>query len=181
MPSALRPATLVEPGSAPCRASVRTPLGRMDVAACDEGLVGAWFEGAAHLPDFRAWPAVRSHPLLDRAADELAAYFAGALQVFRTPRLALWGTDFQRRVWVALESVPWGQRTTYGLLAAAVGSPQAVRAAGAAVGRNPWSIMVPCHRVVGANGSLTGYAGGLARKRALLEAEGWLAGAGSGR
>lgn len=152
--------------------TIVTPLGPMLLAAGDAGLAGAWFEGQSHHPDASAWQLVKSQRWLDQAADELQAYFRGQCRQFQTPRAAAWGTPFQRSVWEALAAIPWGATTRYGALAAQLKNPLAVRAVGAAVGRNPWSIVVPCHRVLGANGSLTGYAGGLARKQELLTREG---------
>ena len=105
-----------------------------------------------------------------QARQELAEYFAGARTKFDVP-LAPEGTAFQRRVWQALLQVPYGATATYGDIARKIGSPKAVRAVGAANGRNPIAIVVPCHRVIGANGTLTGYGGGLTRKRALLDLE----------
>ena len=111
---------------------------------------------------------------LGRVREALEAYFAGELREFRLP-LAPRGTDFQLRVWSALQRIPHGTTISYARLAARVGCPRAPRAVGRANATNPISIVVPCHRVVGSDGSLTGYAGGLARKRALLELEGCLA------
>jgi methylated-DNA-[protein]-cysteine S-methyltransferase len=108
---------------------------------------------------------------LDHAQQELLAYFDGRLQQFTTPRSAVLGTAFQRAAWQQLCEIGYGTTTSYGALAAALGRPAAVRAVGGAVGRNPWSIIVPCHRVVGRQGQLTGYAGGLQRKLALLTLE----------
>lgn len=152
--------------------TIATPLGPMLLAAGDAGLAGAWFEDQRHHPDASAWQAVKSQRWLDQSAEELQAYFGGQCRQFKTPRAAAWGTTFQRSVWEALAAIPWGATTSYGALAAKLHKPLAVRAVGAAVGRNPWSIVVPCHRVLGANGSLTGYAGGLARKQDLLTREG---------
>jgi methylated-DNA-[protein]-cysteine S-methyltransferase len=148
-----------------------TPLGKLRLAATDDGLAGVWFEQQRHAPDTSWGTPVSSHTWLDRAAGELNAYFAGQGIAFQTPRVALWGTEFQRRVWQALTRIGHGQTTTYGALAAQLGQPRAVRAVAAAVGRNPWSIVVPCHRVVGASGALTGYAAGLERKAQLLNLE----------
>ena len=103
-------------------------------------------------------------------AEQFTAYFAGTLQRFELP-LALTGTPFQQRVWLALAEIPYGQTRSYGEQAASIGQPTAVRAVGAANGRNPLPIILPCHRVIGRDGSLTGYAGGLTRKRWLLEHE----------
>ena len=106
------------------------------------------------------------------AAEQLAAYFAGELTAFRLP-LRAEGTDFRKRVWAALDDVPYGATTTYGEIAARIGASRpAVRAVGGAIGANPLLILHPCHRVIGADGSLTGYAGGLGRKTQLLSLEG---------
>jgi methylated-DNA-[protein]-cysteine S-methyltransferase len=107
---------------------------------------------------------------LQEARSQLAAYFKGKLRCFDLP-LVFWGTPFQRTVWRKLLKIPYGQTVTYSELARRVGNPSALRAVGAACGRNPLSIVVPCHRVVGADGRLTGYAGGLVAKRQLLELE----------
>jgi methylated-DNA-[protein]-cysteine S-methyltransferase len=107
---------------------------------------------------------------LEQVRAELAEYFAGERERFDF-ELAPRGTEFQRAVWSALTEIPYGTTTTYAALARHLGRPNAVRAVGAANGANPWAIVVPCHRVIGADGSLTGYAGGLERKRALLELE----------
>ena len=152
--------------------TIRTPQGPMLLAASEAGLAGAWFEGQSHHPDARAWPVVREQRWIDRAEQELTAYFKGEVQVFNTPRVPAWGTAFQQSVWQALCAIPHGSTCSYGQLAAQLNKPLAVRAVGAAVGRNPWSVIVPCHRVLGAQGQLTGYAGGLERKRALLTLEG---------
>ncbi len=152
--------------------TISTPLGPMLLAAGEAGLAGVWFEGQSHHPDPSGWQAVNSQCWLDQAAEELQAYFRGECRQFKTPRAAAWGTTFQRSVWEALAAIPWGATTRYGAIAAQLKNPLAVRAVGAAVGRNPWSIVVPCHRVLGADGSLTGYAGGLDRKRELLTREG---------
>jgi len=106
----------------------------------------------------------------DQAIRELDAYFAGKLRQFGVP-LDLRGTDFQRRVWEALQRIPYGEHSTYGKIAAAVGNPKACRAVGRANGSNPVAIIVPCHRVIGTNGKLVGYAGGLDKKKALLDLE----------
>ena len=109
-------------------------------------------------------------PLTDEAFRQLQEYFAGERRRFELP-CELRGTDFQKKVWSALETIPYGQTRSYGDIARMVGSPKAVRAVGAANGKNPLWIVVPCHRVVGADGSLTGYAGGLEMKKRLLELE----------
>jgi methylated-DNA-[protein]-cysteine S-methyltransferase len=109
-------------------------------------------------------------PTLDAARKQLDAYFAGRLKSFDLP-LAPRGTDFQRQVWKALTRIPYGETTSYGAIARQVGEPGAARAVGAANGANPICIIVPCHRVIGADGSLTGFGGGLDRKRFLLSLE----------
>lgn len=112
-----------------------------------------------------------ANPLLREAARELRDYFAGILRVFRTP-LDLRGTDFQLSVWNELRKIPYGETRSYAQIAEAIGKPRAVRAVGAANGSNPVAIVVPCHRVIGLNGRLTGYGGGLPMKKRLLELEG---------
>ncbi len=151
-----------------------TPLGTMTAAATAAGLAGLWFDGQAHHPGPLALPDDATHPHLQAAARALQAYFNGAADPLRSVPLDLHGTAFQRAVWRALAALPRGATSTYGQIASAAGSPAAVRAAGAAIGRNPVSVLVPCHRVLGRDGSLTGYAGGLPRKAALLQAEGVL-------
>jgi len=147
------------------------PLGPMLLLAVDDALAGIHFDGQRHHPivgaDSRHDP---GHPALRAAKAQLAEYFAGTRTAFALP-LAPVGTPFQRAVWTAIRAVGYGETITYGELAARTGSPRAIRAAGAATGRNPWGIVVPCHRIVGADGALTGYAGGLERKRALLALE----------
>ena len=135
-------------------------------------LVGVYFPVHAHV-DAATTSAVReveSDEALDYAARELAEYFAGRRRAFSTP-LAAQGTDFQRAVWGALAEIPYGARRSYLEIARSLGREGAVRAVGAANARNPLSIFVPCHRVVAANGALTGYAGGLAAKQWLLAHE----------
>ena len=149
-----------------------SPLGTMLLAATGRGLAGVWFEGQRHQPDGRMWPIDASHPVLVRAMQQLDEYFGGRRTSFDLPLDLRRGTTFQQSVWQALLGIPCGQHVTYGALSRRIGKPEAVRAVGAAVGRNPVSIVVPCHRVLGSNGSLTGYAGGLERKTALLRLEG---------
>lgn len=152
-----------------------SPLGTMIVAVTDRGLAGVWFEGQRHLPDTRRWPTDDRHPVLVRALTQLREYFGGQRRHFDLPLDLQGGTTFQQSVWQALLAIPGGETTSYGRLSQRIGKPAAVRAVGAAVGRNPLSIVVPCHRVLGTDGSLTGYAGGLERKTALLKLEGVLA------
>lgn len=153
----------------------RSPLGRIILAATDSGLAGLWFDDQRHLPSKTVadkWPEQPKHALLHQAKAELDEYFAGQRRQFSLPLDLRSGTLFQQSVWQALLSIEPGQTSSYGAISAITGRPTAFRACGAAIGRNPVSIIVPCHRVIGANGSLTGYAGGLARKTALLRLEG---------
>ncbi len=149
-----------------------SPLGPMIIAATSRGIAGIWFEGQRHMPDAVAWPLAPSHPLLAQAIAQLEEYFNGTRTRFDLPLDLQGGTAFQQSVWQALLAIPAGGTLSYGVLSQRIGQPAAVRAVGAAVGRNPVSIVVPCHRVVGADGSLTGYAGGVERKSALLRLEG---------
>ena len=148
-----------------------TPLGTMVLAASASGLVGAWFVGQKHAPHTQSWTQSTDHMVLQHAVQELKEYFAGERLVFTLPLDLSTGTPFQQTVWSVLLSIPAGQTFSYGDVAHQIGKPTASRAVGAAVGRNPISIVVPCHRVVGSAGQLTGYAGGLARKTALLQLE----------
>jgi methylated-DNA-[protein]-cysteine S-methyltransferase len=154
------------------QARLDTPLGPMTAAATALGLGGLWFDGQAHHPGPLDTPLEPQHPVLRQAARALQAYFTAPQQAVGTlPPLDLGGTPLQQAVWLALLAIGPGQTRRYGELAAALGRPGAARAIGAAVGRNPVSVLVPCHRVLGAGGQLTGYAGGLDRKRALLGGE----------
>lgn len=167
---------------------VATPLGDLLVAAADEGIFGAYFDGQKHQPP-RAWFGVEIPPpaqrpdappqardeLLDAARDQLTAWFARERDDFDLP-LAPLGTPFQRAVWERLLAIPLGATTTYGVISASL-SPDGVapqgqaQGVGQAVGHNPITVVVPCHRVVGSDGSLVGFAGGLDRKRWLLARE----------
>ncbi len=156
------------------RTTTDSPLGPLTLAATAKGMVGLWFDNQAHLPEkpaMDAWPPAADHPVLQQAAQELKEYFAGQRQRFTVPLDLGYGTAFQQLVWQRLLAIAPGQTVSYGSISAQLGRPNAVRAVGGAVGRNPIGIIVPCHRVVGANGALTGYAGGLARKVALLQLE----------
>ncbi len=155
--------------AAQCR--ITTPLGPMTLAATADGLAGAWFDGQAHHPGPLAAPVAADNRWLLQATRELGEYFEAQRQRFDVP-LDPQGTPFQQAVWQALQGIPCGALQRYGEIARQLGRPQAARAVGAAVGRNPISVVVPCHRVVGQDGSLTGYAGGLQRKEALLRLEG---------
>jgi len=145
-----------------------SPLGPLTLVASDDALVGLYLQ-AREPGALDAVP--RATPLLEQAVDELREYFAGQRQRFELP-LAPEGTPFQRDVWAALQAIPFGTTWSYARLARTVGRPAAVRAVGAANGRNPIALIIPCHRVIGADGSLTGYGGGLPRKRWLLAHEG---------
>jgi len=151
--------------------TISTPLGDVLLARTEAGLAGAWFTGQKAHPIAIAAPRRDDDPLLRAAVSQLGEYFADQRQKFDLT-LDMRGTEFQRQVWRALLGIARGQTASYGDIARQIGSPSAVRAVGAAVGRNPLSVIVPCHRVVGSDGSLTGYAGGLERKRALLHLEG---------
>ena len=158
----------------PVRTHVQSPLGGITLAATANGLAGLWFDGQKHLPDMTDWPVDDAHPVLQQAAQLVQRYFAGETVSFDMPLDLSHGTAFQQSVWRALLGIPRGQTTSYAALGTDIGKPAAVRAVGAAVGRNPLSVVVPCHRVLGSDGSLTGYAGGLERKTALLGLEGAL-------
>ena len=149
--------------------SVSTPLGPVLVVAADDRLAGLYFDSHARTPALDGLPRRRS-ATLDQVGMELAEYFAGTRISFDVPIL-LEGTPFQVAVWRALIEIPSGTTSTYGEIARQLGRPQGARAVGAANGLNPISIIVPCHRLVGADGSLTGYGWGLDRKRRLLELE----------
>lgn len=153
------------------QARLHTPLGPMTAAATEAGLAGLWFDDQAHHPGTLVAPQDPGQRWIRAAEDALRAYFAGPGAAPALPPLDLHGTAFQRAVWQALQALAPGQTISYAELARRVGRPAAVRAVGAAVGRNPVSVLVPCHRVLGSGGALTGYAGGLDRKRALLSHE----------
>ncbi len=155
-----------------CYDTFNGPQGRMLLLANDEGLAGIFFNRQKHHPKRQAdWKKDPQHRVLRQAKRELAEYFAGERKRFGVA-LSPEGTPFQRSVWKAIATVGFGETITYGELARRAGHPGSARAAGAATGRNPIGIIVPCHRIMGANGALTGYAGGLSRKRALLALEG---------
>lgn len=155
---------------------VNSPVGDLTLVADQEALIAVLWEtewagrvkiGATQLDD--------SHPLLEKTAAQLREYFQGSRTKFELP-LKMQGTEFQVRVWSALQEIPFGETRTYAELAKAIGQPKASRAVGASNGRNPLSIVIPCHRVIGANGKLTGFAGGLPAKENLLRLEGRLIG-----
>jgi len=150
-----------------------SPVGTLTLAATDDGLHAIEFPRNRH-PANRAGWTEGQHPVLDLAARQLDEYFAATRRAFDLP-LAPRGTDFQRTVWLALAGIAYGETVSYAQLAHRVGKPTAMRAVGAANGRNPLPIVLPCHRVIGADGSLTGFGGGLPTKQFLLELEGALA------
>lgn len=154
---------------------IDSPLGDILLRGQDGALTGLFFVGQKYYPgDVRQLPAAPAADtrLFEQAAEEMDAYFAGSLQAFTVP-IRFGGSAFQQDIWQALCAIEFGDTTTYGQLAARLGLPSGhARAVGGAVGRNPLSVIVPCHRVLGASGDLTGYAGGVDRKRALLKLEG---------
>lgn len=147
-------------------------IGPLLLVASDGALTHVWFDGLRHAKASEAEVAPEDAAVLAAATMQLTEYFAGTRHEFDLPLRAA-GTEFQHAVWDALAEIPWGTTTTYGAIARHLGMPvSASRAVGAANGANPLSIVVPCHRVIGADGTLTGYGGGLARKSALLRLEG---------
>lgn len=144
-----------------------TPLGPLTLEASPDGLAGVSFPGRGGA---RRWDR-RDPTALDPVGAALEAYFAGERRSFEDLTLDLSGSRFDLAVWHALRAIPYGETATYGQIARAVGRPDIVRAVAAAIGRTPTPIVVPCHRVIGADGSLTGYGGGLQRKQALLDLE----------
>lgn len=145
-----------------------SPVGLLTLAGRDGRLMHLRMVDQTYEPSREGWEPDDS--AFADAVDQLSAYFAGERTEFDL-ELDMVGTQFQRRVWDALQTIPYGETCTYGEIARQIGSPSASRAVGLANGHNPIGIIVPCHRVIGANGSLTGYGGGLDRKRALLELE----------
>jgi methylated-DNA-[protein]-cysteine S-methyltransferase len=150
----------------------KSPQGEMLLVATDDGVAGIYFAGQKYFPKKgKEWRRDPKHAPLRQAKRELKEYFAGRRKRFEVA-LDPGGTPFQRSVWKAISKVGFGETATYSELARRAGHAGSARAAGAATGRNPLSVIVPCHRIMGADGSLTGYAGGLQRKRALLALEG---------
>ncbi|HKT05845.1 MAG TPA: methylated-DNA--[protein]-cysteine S-methyltransferase [Rugosimonospora sp.] len=144
--------------------AVPAPIGALGVASDGTGICAVRFEG----PGGRTGA---TDPLLDRAAEQLAAYFAGDRSDFELPLSVSGGSTFERAVWAEIAAIPYGEMITYGEIATAVGDRTAARAVGIACNHNPLPILVPCHRVVGAGGKMVGFGGGLHRKRFLLELE----------
>ncbi|SEJ64449.1 methylated-DNA-[protein]-cysteine S-methyltransferase [Sphingobium sp. AP50] len=148
-----------------------SPVGALTLVASEKGLVAIlWEEDDPARVRLSSREERPDHPMLAQTAQQLTAYFAGTLQDFTVP-LDFRGTDFQQKVWAALCTIPFGETRSYGDIARLIGHPTASRAVGAANGRNPISIIAPCHRVVGTNGALTGFAGGVEVKRWLLDFE----------
>lgn len=154
-------------GAGPLALIMPSPIGGLKLTSDGEALTGLWFMRAP-APPLKETP----DSVLKSAIEELNAYFARRLTQFQTPVRPARGTEFQRKVWNALRDIPYGVTRSYADIARSIGQPTAMRAVGAANGANPISIMVPCHRVIGAKGALVGFGGGLDSKRELLELEG---------
>lgn len=152
-----------------CYTTFQSPLGTMTLQANQNGLLGAWFETQTTQPK-ELGRYTETDVILNDAIVQLNEYFSGERKVFELP-LAAKGTPFQQQVWHALTKIPFGETWSYQQIANEIGNPKAVRAVGLANGKNPISVVVPCHRVIGKNGKLTGYAGGVERKAKLLELE----------
>ena len=150
--------------------TIASPVGDLILYATDAALVAAQMNHQKHALALDAEEAHRPHAVLDSAARDFEAYFSGNLKTIKTP-LAATGTAFQQKVWAALRTIPFGETWSYVQLAKKIGKPNASRAVGMANSRNPIAILVPCHRVIGADGSLTGYAGGVENKKWLLDHE----------
>lgn len=149
---------------------IDSPLGPILLVSDGAALTGFYFIGQKYAPDETPWKRDPKLQLFRDAETQIAAYTSGRLQTFDLP-IRFKGTPFQLQVWQAIAAIPFGATLSYSALAARIGAPSSMRAVGAATGRNPISLIVPCHRVVGRDGALTGYAGGLDRKRALLNFE----------
>ncbi|MBW0001738.1 MAG: methylated-DNA--[protein]-cysteine S-methyltransferase [Verrucomicrobia bacterium] len=147
-----------------------SPLGDLLLVADETHLRGVYFAGEKHAPPTRGWEHNPDQAVLKQTACELAEYFSGSRTAFSVP-LRYEGTSFQQAIWRQISAIPFGRTISYSELAQRAGAPNAPRAAGTATGQNPLSILVPCHRVVGSNGGMHGYAGGLDRKRRLLQLE----------
>jgi methylated-DNA-[protein]-cysteine S-methyltransferase len=156
-------------------ARIPTPAGTLYAAAADGAITGIYFEKQQYFPRIAGWKEDASVAPLPECVKQIREYFDGKRKTFDLP-LAPEGTDFQQRVWKQIARIPFGKTISYAELAKRAGAEGSARAAGAATGRNPITLVVPCHRVVGSDGSLTGYAGGLPRKTKLLEIEGALQG-----
>ena len=150
---------------------ISSPVGNLKLVCSEDALVAVLWEkeksGRVKLPKMESSP---EHPLLLETENQLEEYFTGIRKSFDLPLNPI-GTDFQKKVWTELQLISYGNTTTYGDIAERIGSPQSARAIGAANGKNPLSIIVPCHRVIGSDGDLTGFAGGIASKEKLLSIE----------
>lgn len=146
------------------------PIGALTIVARDGAITGVYFADHANAPDLTAIARDDGDPVLARARAQITEYVAGQRRAFDLP-ISAEGTTFQRAVWRALAAIPFGAQVSYAELARSIDHPRAIRAVGAANARNPLSILVPCHRVIGSSGALTGYAGGLAAKKWLLAHE----------
>lgn len=159
----------------PCYTIYSSPIGEVYITSGADGLRGIWFDGGRYVPEMTGERLEPEHPAFREIVRWLDAYFAGEAPQAPGVEFALYGTPFQRLVWAQLQRIPYGQVTTYGAIAKALeretGKRVAAQAVGGAVGRNPISILIPCHRVVGSDGGLTGYGGGLWRKEYLLALE----------
>lgn len=149
----------------------KSPVGELLLISNGEHLTGLYMENSAHPVEVQSeWIESEHSPVFQKTVVQLSEYFNGMLTSFDLP-LKMQGTAFQKKVWAALEEIPYGETISYKKLATRIGNPKASRAVGLANGKNPISIIVPCHRVIGANGDLVGYGGGLRRKAQLLELE----------
>ncbi len=154
-----------------CYSILKSPIDDLLLVADDSALLGVYFSDCDHVPlEKENWSRNDRHPILSKTAAELAEYFTGKRKDFSIP-LRFDGTDFQRKIWKQIAAIPYRETINYSELAKRAGKPDAIRAAGTTTGRNPISIIVPCHRVMGKNGGLCGFAGGLERKRFLLGLE----------
>jgi methylated-DNA-[protein]-cysteine S-methyltransferase len=151
--------------------TMKSPVGELKIIASDKGLVGIlWENDNPNRIQIREYAKDNNHPVLLKVEEQLKEYFAGKRTKFAL-KLDFVGTDFQKSVWAALLTIPFGETRSYADIAKQIGNPKAVRAVGAANGKNPISIIAPCHRVIGASGKLTGFAGGLVNKQCLLDLE----------
>jgi methylated-DNA-[protein]-cysteine S-methyltransferase len=154
-----------------CYSIINSPIDDLLLVADATALIGLYFVGCAHLPSAsKHWRLDARHSVLLQAGKQLQEYFAGKRKAFSIP-LRPWGTHFQETIWREIASIPYGATISYSELSKRAGTPQAIRAAGTATGRNPLSIIIPCHRVVGKDGRMCGFAGGLERKQHLLALE----------
>lgn len=149
----------------------QSPIGQLVLAASERGLAGVYFEEHKHFKGMLGWLRDDDHSVLQQTQNQLEAYFAGNRREFDLPLDMSGGTAFQQSVWQALRTLAFGSTASYLTIAKSIGNPGAVRAVGAANGRNPISIIVPCHRVIASSGALTGYAGGVENKKILLALE----------